>query len=249
MPDTVLMTATVRPNTDLFVTQSDPSLRLRQYQEAISSMRSSLRPETDLAIVETSGVGPSQLTALVAPQHRATIRVINFDAMNSDSTQGKGRIEADAVRHAVGVIAATAGTSSTTTVHKVTGRLVIENASEVFSSIDGPVVRARSTMDRSFVDTRVVSARIEEWMTVVLRDADAVDERAGVFLEHAVAAALARAAALHRIRLERFPVRPRIRGQSGSTGAAYRGGPPRAASNVTRMLERGLAGLAARKQI
>ncbi|MCM3521966.1 hypothetical protein [Curtobacterium sp. P97] len=247
MSDTVLMTATVQPNTNIFVSQSDPEMRMRQYQEAIAAMRTGISKSVDLVIVETSGADPSSLTALLSPAGRTATRVINFDATESDPERGKGRVEADALRHAIRIVRDQKGALAT--VHKVTGRLIVANAARIFAALPGPIVRVRSTLDRTFVDTRVISARAQEWESVVLRDSAFIDESSGVYLEHTVAASLAHAAALKQIRLERFPARPRIWGQSGSTGGTYSGGPNSAVSGAWGWIERQLAEVASRKQV
>lgn len=249
--ETVLLTATVRPNTNLFVAQADPAVRLLHYQQAISAIRSQLDERVDLVVVETSGGATADLTELLTElltdRDRALTRVVPFDPSTSEADKGKGRIEADAIRFAVGGIIRSSGRDAT--IHKLTGRLVLENPSQVLLPVLGPVVRVRTTADRSFVDTRLMTGRAQEWLDVILAETTMIDERAGVYLEHAVAASLARSAALKQIRLERFPVRPRIVGQSGSTGEFYGAGSGRFKRRLIELFEDRLSRLASHKQV
>lgn len=245
--ETVLLTATVRPNTNLFVAQSDPGVRLLQYRRAINAIRSQLDDRVDLVVVETSGEGTADLTEHLTERDQSLTRVVSFDPTSSEADKGKGRVEADAIRFAVEGIIRTSGRD--TTIHKMTGRLVLENSSQVLLPVLGPIVRVRTTADRSFVDTRLMTARAQEWMDVVLAETTMIDERAGVYLEHAVAASLARSAALKQIRLERFPVRPRLLGQSGSTGESYGAGPGRFKRQLIELFEDRLSRLASHKQV
>ena len=245
--ETVLLTATVRPNTGLFVAQADPAVRLLQYRQAISAIRSQLDERVDLVVVETSGEATADLTELLPEKDRAMTRVVSFDPTTSEVDRGKGRVEADAIRFAVEGIIRSSGRDAT--IHKMTGRLVLENPSQVLLPVLGPVVRVRTTADRSFVDTRLMTGRAQEWLDVILAETTLIDEPAGVYLEHAVAASLARSAALKQIRLERFPVRPRIVGQSGSTGKFYGAGPGRFKRRLIELFEDRLSRLASHKQV
>lgn len=245
--ETVLLTATVRPNTSLFVAQPDPAVRLLQYRQAISAIRSQLDEQVDLVVVETSGEATAELTELLPEKDRALIRVVSFDSTTSEVDRGKGRVEADAIRFAVEGIIRSSGQD--TTIHKMTGRLGLENPSQVLRPVLGPVVRVRTTADRSFVDTRLMTGRAQEWLEVILAETTMIDESAGIYFEHAVAAALARSAALKQIRLERFPVRPRITGQSGSTGEVYGAGPGKVKRQLLELFEDRLSRLASHKQV
>lgn len=247
MQEIMLLTATVRPNVEVRLAVSDPVDRLRQYQEAVAATRARVRSGVGLVIVETSHARKSDLVARLSAAERKATRVISFDGSSVDAARGKGFVEAAAVQFALSEIVASSGEE--TTVHKLTGRLVLENAARVLQPADWPVVRVRMTVDRSFADTRLISARAVDWREVVLSESSSIDEPNGVYIEHTVAAGLARAAALRRVSLERFGARPRIIGQSGSTGAAYRGERFRVMANAAYFAEKRIASLAARKQV
>ncbi|MBF4584901.1 hypothetical protein [Curtobacterium sp. VKM Ac-2887] len=246
MTGTVLLTATVRPNTTMYLVQHDPAARLEQYRRAISSWATQLEATSfDLTVVETSGATATELLSAVDPRLRSRIRTIQYDPSESDASRGKGRLEADAI--ACGV-AAIEDSDPDQSIYKSTGRLVLRNARRLVRPIPLDAVRVRMTLDRSFADTRFVGAHAQVWRTILLADTAAVDEEAGIYLEHVLAGAVARAAALQQIRIERFPERPHFVGQSGSTGRRYRRGLTSALPTLPLLAERGLARLASRKQ-
>jgi hypothetical protein len=245
---TVLLTATVRPNTQLYVAQADPLVRLGQYQRAIASWVDAVEAaDADLFIVETSGATADDLLLNVPVASRASINVLSFDAGDTKADRGKGRIEAEAILHGLSAIQQTSGAGGT--VYKGTGRLVVRNAARILRRLPPEAVQIRMTADRSFADTRLLGASIGTWQQVVLADRDYIDEMRGVFLEHTVAASVGRAAALKTIQIQRFSQRPSFDGQSGSTGRQYRSAGQGPGAILRRIAEGRLAALAARKQV
>ncbi|WIE83847.1 hypothetical protein [Curtobacterium sp. MCPF17_021] len=247
MTGTVLLTATVRPNTTMYLVQHDPVARLEQYRHAISTWATQLEGTTfDLTVVETSGATATELLSAVDSGLRHRIRTIQYDPSESDASRGKGRLEADAIARGVAAVEQDSGPDQS--IYKSTGRLVLRNARRLVRPIPLDAVRVRMTLDRSFADTRFVGAHAQAWRTVLLADTAAIDEEAGIYFEHVVAGSVARSAALQQIRIERFPERPHFAGQSGSTGRRYRGGLTSAVPALPLLAERGLARLASRKQ-
>lgn len=247
MTGSVLLTATVRPNTTMFLVQQDPDARLEQYRHAISTWATQLEGTSfDLTVVETSGATATELLSSVDPRLRHRIRTIQYDPSQSDASRGKGRLEADAIAHGVAVIEQESGADQS--IYKSTGRLVLQNARRLVLPLPLDAVRVRMTLDRTFADTRFVGAHAQAWRRILLADTTAVDEEAGIYFEHVLAGAVARSAALQQIRIERFPERPYFAGQSGSTGRRYRRGITATVPALSLLAERGLAHLAARKQ-
>ncbi|MBT1675197.1 hypothetical protein KK087_02970 [Curtobacterium flaccumfaciens pv. flaccumfaciens] len=247
MTGTVLLTATVRPNTTMNLVQHDPDARLAQYRHAIGVWAAQLDGTSfGLTVVETSGATATQLLSSVDAGSRHRIRVVQYDPTESDPSRGKGRLEADAIVHGLASIEQASGSDQS--IYKSTGRLVLRNARRLVVPIPSRTVRVRMTLDRSFADTRFVGARAHDWRTVLLADAAAIDEEAGVYFEHVLAAAVARSAALKQIRVEHFPERPYLTGQSGSTGRRYGRGFASSVPALSLLAERGLAVLASKKQ-
>lgn len=247
MTGTVLLTATVRPNTTMYLVQHDPDARLEQYRHAISTWATQLDGTSfDLTVVETSGATTTELLSSVDPRLRRRILVIQYDPSASDASRGKGRLEADAIGHGIAAIERDSGTDQS--IYKSTGRLVLRNARRLVLPIPHDAVRVRMTLDRSFADTRFIGADAQTWRRVLLADTAAIDEQAGIFFEHVLAGAVARSAALQQTRIERFQERPEFAGQSGSTGRRYRRALTSAVPALSFLAERGLARLASRKQ-
>lgn len=248
MTSTVLLTATVRPNTQLFLARSDPAERLAQYRRSIAHWAEGLQPiDADLLVVETSGADPDELLAEVPVARRSEIRVLSYDAGEALGAVGKGTLEAEAIRRGLEIVRSESGGGHT--VYKVTGRLVLTNARRLVQDLGPRAARVRMTVDRTFADTRFLGGSIGVWDRVLLADVDRIDEPRGVFLEHVVAGSLGRAVALKDVAVERFPVRPLFDGRSGSTGQLYSRRRPRPVESVYRLAETALTAVAARKQV
>lgn len=248
MTSTVLLTATVRPNTELFVAQADPETRLAQYRTAIARWADLVRSsDVDLVVVETSGAQPTSLLSDVPSPLRSYVRVISYEAADTDNARGKGPFEVEAIRRGLAAISQESGDDRT--VYKGTGRLVLSNAGALVQDLGSRSVRIRMTADRSFADTRFLGGTVATWHRVLLDDTDQIDELAGIYLEHVVAGSVARAAAMRSINLERLPQRPVFDGQSGSTGETYTSQYLRTPERLRRLGEDLLASIAARKQV
>lgn len=247
MTSTVLLTATVRPNTQLFLTQSDPAERLAQYRRAIARWAEDLEPiDAELVVVETSGAGRDELLTEIPKARRSAVAVLSYNAGEVLGAVGKGTLEAEAIRRGLEMVLRESGADRT--VYKATGRLVLANARLLVQDLGPQAVRVRMTADRTFADTRFIGGSLAAWSRVLLADADRIDEPRGVFLEHVVAGSVGRAAALKDVALDRFPVRPLFDGQSGSTGQVYGRG-LRSVESLRRLAESALAAAAARKQV
>ncbi|WIB67967.1 hypothetical protein DEI93_02685 [Curtobacterium sp. MCBD17_035] len=243
----VLLTATVHPNVSDGIHVVDPEIRLAQYRTAIADWESwSSRLGFRLALVETSGAPADRLLSEVPPAGRPAIDVVHYAPSSEEVTAGKGRIESAAVIHAISALVA----DDALTVFKCTGRLRIANPQAVISAVGAASVRLRMTLDRTFADTRLIGAAAHVWRDVLLKDREVLDDTGGIYLEHLVAAEVARASALSQIAIERFPSRPLFIGLSGSTGRTYVGRRfPALGARLIGGSERLLGSLAARKQV
>lgn len=243
----ILLTATVNPNVSEFLKVTDPKRRLSQYQRAIREWHLALRgSEFELAIVETSEAAETDVLALLSPTERSRVRFVNYTPTADEMECGKGAIELSAIRHAV---LSHPGLRPEDTIYKCTGRLSVSNAMRCIGVLPPGTVRARMAINRSMVDTRLFGATAAIWKNVLFADVDQIDDSAGVYYEHVVAAQLSAALAVSRITLSRFPNRPIFSGISGTSGRAYSKRLTRVTYWILRPIERAMASLANRKQI
>lgn len=247
-PGIVLLTATVTPNGNFGIVAASPDRRREQYRRAVAHWASSLRgsPFT-LAIVETSGEPADSLTRLVAVGSSATVEVHAFAPTASLVARGKGAIEAAAIQHVLEPRDEPVDGSAT--LYKATGRLRLLNAGACLELLAPATVRVRMALDRTYADTRLLGARASVWRTCLEGMAEEVDDDAGVFLEHVVASRIASRAALSTIAVSRFPVRPVLAGESGTSGARYSPLRQFASGRLLHPLESALVRLAGRKQV
>lgn len=244
----VVLTATVVPDPGLGrLALADPGERLRQYRRAISAWANWARGTgSSVLVAESSGVGAGELLEGVGRRCRDLVSYAHVDPPAHVRARGKGASEWSMIASA---IAQARDLTAGTTIYKVTGRLTLANAPRVLVPLGPHDVAVRMTADRSFADTRVIGARREIWESVLLPAGDDADDGRGVYVEHAVAGHIARAAALRRCEVRSFPVRPRIVGASGSTGADYGDSRPELLDVVTGRLEGWLRQLASKKQV
>jgi hypothetical protein len=213
-----LLTATVRPNLTKKLAVVDPSVRLRQYQEALRSWVEVAREQdAHIAIVETSGFERAAFLAAVDASDQGRITFVNYEPSAAVIGRGIGYIEWQAIRFAL----ETVGFHADDTVYKVTGRLTVTNPKAVFGRLEPNGVRLRTRIDGSHSDTRVLGASVAVWRDVLLPAADDVDYDRRIEIEHTVAARVRHARTLGRVSVSSFPRRPRFAGQSGTNGATY----------------------------
>jgi hypothetical protein len=213
--DWVLLTAAVSPATAIRVAVSDVRERQAQYRLAFSwwsafCAKNSYR----LLVVETSGADAET----VLPTN-ADVSWLSYDAVSGLAERGKGAIESAALDHALAHLATQ--DQSSRTVHKVTGRLRISNADKVLRSHSVGEISIRRTIDRRYVDTRLLSFTIYDWQNNFREMYSEVEDPKGRYLEHVFARRLAEAEYARRLRVSAFRSRPMVEGVSGSTGARY----------------------------
>jgi hypothetical protein len=214
MTQAVLLTAAVRPDPRFTVALADPDARLRQY---VASVREWLRfgeqTGARVVVVETSRSAEllNQVPAL------RQLEVIEFEPSDQMADRGKGAVEAGAIDHALAGLA----NEGVRTITKVTGRLGIVDASRTLPPLAANSVMVRRTLDRRFVDARLIHATVDVWTDSLRGMAGAVNEVAGTYIEHVVGLRLVQAEFERGTDVLRFPKRPRFRGQSGTTGSQY----------------------------
>lgn len=232
----ILLTAAIDPDPRFGSVVSAPEERLLQYRSAITYW-SGVAKDLGymLAVVETTG---SSLLDRKVP-------VISFAATDTLVAQGKGAVEAAALDYALSVSALDPGA----TVAKVTGRLIVRNASQLLDPIAENAVRARRTLDRKYCDSRFFVASAGFWKDHLWGMAEEVKDCEGRYLEHALAHRLNNAEYLSGARVEKFPRRPLFIGTSGTNGKRYGSMVDRMMSPPIGAAERILSAQLTRKQI
>ncbi|MCC8908126.1 hypothetical protein [Curtobacterium sp. GD1] len=213
-----LLTATVRPNMLKKLRVTDPTIRLRQYQDALKHwVEAARQQDAGVIIVETSGFERSTFLSEVAPDDRAAIQYVNYEPSAEVVDRGIGYIEWSAIRYAID----SNEFDGADTVYKVTGRLVVTNPGQVFGKLASDGVRLRTRIDGSHSDTRVLGASVRMWQEVILPAAEDVDYERRIEIEHCVAARIRFARTIRKVKVSRFPRRPLFAGQSGTNGSVY----------------------------
>lgn len=243
----VLLTATVTPNVSEHLVVSDPHVRLRHYQDSVKEWHRALAPSGfDIAIVETSGATRGDILSKLSGPEQSNIAFFNYQPSLHQIERGKGAIEMAAIQHA---ITEHGGLAPESTIYKCTGRLPLINVNDCIGALSPMSVRARMTLDRSWVDTRLFGATMQVWKDLLFDSADRVDDNRGIYFERVVAARFSAGIALNEIRLSRFASRPLFSGVSGTSGNRYSPARSRLKSIVLGSFETGLARLATRKQV
>lgn len=208
----ILLTAAVTPEASFASSLADPEERLRQYEAAIVCWtKIAYDTGCSLGVVETTASG--HLLGDVA-------RVLDFTPSEAARERGKGAVEAEALDAALRAF----DMDGDSTLHKVTGRLMLRNAAALVRPLPTGVATVRRTLDRSYCDTRFFSASYDVWQKYLTGMAEEVNDSGGRYLEHVMAHRLIEAE-YQGVMVERFAERPLILGASGTTGKAY--GTPR----------------------
>jgi hypothetical protein len=176
-----------------------------------------LQPADQLIVVENSGFDlPSALAS-------ETARAIHFvpapQPTAMDIEKGKGYLEAQMMRHAL-------GEARGDVVAKVTGRLQVLNFSRLRT--DWPPVSARWISARLSFDLRLADSRfyVCDRQTAGAANEYAmriVNESSGVWIEHALARFIMAATGQGYSEFVRFRRAPLVRGTSASAGIRYGG--------------------------
>ncbi len=221
----LVLTATVCPHADSGVAVADPERRRRQYAAALAQWaRRFTAPSTRIVVAENSVGDPDRLQQLLDP-NRHHPQVEYLCCGHRAATGAKGAAEAALLDDTIERLTRRAGgPAAQDLMVKITGRLWVSNAAKVLPPVHhGRQVFVRRTLDGSYVDTRLLAATVSVWRHELAGMADQVEEPTGVFLEHIVAARLARGAATGALSVAGFNRRPRFRGVSGTSGSRYGG--------------------------
>jgi hypothetical protein len=217
-PLVVLLTATIDPRGTPFVAVKDPAIRLAQYKQALKQWLHVPAPFS-LAFCENSGYGATAIAEVARVENRFHRPIALFGLESSDGCAefGKGHGEMDILRQ---WLAKREGQERY--VLKVTGRLSVMNARRLILSLAGceEDVRCELRRNLTYSDSRIFFASSGFLRDFLVPRIEEVDDVHGVYFEHVLARSVHSALAEGR-KWAPLPVRPWVRGRSGSTGAAY----------------------------
>lgn len=214
----VVLTTAVIPNVH-HADLRDPRLRRAQYLASTAFWR----PVADgtaarLLVLDCTGIGIA--TTRDELELPADVLVRSFAPAQDLLDRGKGAIEAAAIDELI----CADGIRPEDTFYKVTGRLIVRNAADLLRPLADRQVMLRRRVDNSWADTRFFGMRASTWAACYTGMATQLDDFAGVWLEHVMAARTMSAALERRVVETPFAHPPMIVGQSGSHGHRYRAG-------------------------
>ena len=232
--EVVLSPAALRPSPRVPFTALDPDQRLELYRSAFSDwLDIVILSGKKLCIVETTG--ESARTLLGDREGEADF--LSHEPDTSLEPLGKGALESSALDAGMSFIAEQYGEQ--TTVHKVTGKLLVPNWRSVLKPIAVEEIRIRRSMDRGTCDTRVFTTSPATWLTYFGDAFTETNDVEGRYLEHVVGQrSIAAEYNSQTFRVSRFSAPPKIRGISGSDGKAYGGFNKDGLSNVLARIEK-----------
>lgn len=221
MTTAILLTAAVTPSPLVSVALADPAVRRQQYLDAWRFWVTFARASgSALWLVETSGADSAAFDALAGRGLGERYRFVRFTPSASAERRGKGSIESDAIDAALRSIAP----DDDVAVYKATGRYTVANAAAIVRPLPRDRVVVRRHVDRGYIDTRLLGAPAGVWRTTFAGMGPLCDDDAGRYVEHVAAQRLITAEYEGSVLATRFPVRPAMRGVSGTRGVRY-GGP------------------------
>jgi hypothetical protein len=211
----LLLTATVDPGQTLLVARRDPLVRLADYQQALRYWLSEGAIRR-VVFCENSSYDQTSLKLLGASYDKCDIEYISLLGNQTGATKGKGHAELEMIRHAM---ANSKFLTNSDIIVKCTGRLTVRNAPQLFRSISLCKFDVMCTLKKNltFADSRLFAATPAFFRDYLLPTLTMIDDSAGVYFEHALACATARALS-ERHSWQPFPSFPLIEGISGTDG-------------------------------
>lgn len=215
----LLLTATVNVGGVVAMSRCDPEVRLRDYQTAIAwwdRLPPASGPDT-ITVCENSG----------CPIRRpdgsdwSRVRVVFWNGQNFDRALGKGYGEMNTLLSAFDHHSAEWAPQDW--IIKCNGRYRVPSTSSFCRYLRRhPELDLVSDMSRSFswCDSRFFAARLACWRAYILPTAPRINDSAGVYFEHVLAAA-AHTLMAQGGRFSLLPFVPDICGASGSMGHSY----------------------------
>lgn len=231
----LVLTAAVSPHADVPFTALLPEQRLELYRVGFRFwFEQANLMDLKLVVVETTGQPASNF---FTDEELDSVHFLNFSPNKKFNKRGKGALEAECLDYAVQVLSDLY--AAKTTFHKVTGKLIIPNAKSIIRPQRDNQLTIRRSLDRSVCDTRVFSTTLGTWkshfsgMSALTNDLDS-----SKYIEHVIAYKSVIAEFSNGLTVSPFPQIPRIKGISGSNGAAYGGFSKDGLSNLLSHIEK-----------
>ena len=213
----LLMTATIDPGATPMVARNDPLMRLRDYQESLETWLA-CGAARKIVLYENSGydIGPLKKIVSRFPGHNVEFH--SFLGNDSGPSRGKGYSELAGIAR---VLSQSSLLQNCKYIAKCTGRLTVGNAAKLFRLIEAEQfdVMCPLKMNLRFAPSRFFVATPRFISDYLVPQQSIIDDNRGVFFEHALACATARALS-DRGRWLPFPIFPDIRGISGTYGVS-----------------------------
>jgi hypothetical protein len=218
----LVLTATIDPGAMTFTVRTDPTMRMADYCNALkqwSNWRASSPWPVDIIFCENSGYPLDNLQRVV--EGRKAIRFIQFDGNKYPSVLGKGYGEAKILEH---VFSADPSVGNYDYCVKCTGRIFVSNATRVLRILESAPDICSLPMSKrgAFVDSRFFVARPKAFRLLLDGLAESINDTAGIYFEHALAAKISEAIRSGK-RWTPFHTLPYYIGVSGSTGERLNG--------------------------
>jgi hypothetical protein len=222
-PNTVLLlTATIDTGSTPKVARSDPTIRLHDYEHALRLWLESGSVE-HLVFCENSGYDLGRLEAVAAPFDGTQMEFISFNGNAVGTSRGKGFAELNLILHA---LSHSRLLSQAGTVIKCTGRFTVRSPQRLLARIGAEKFDVMCDIGRylTFADSRFFAATPAFIADYLGREKDTVNDYNGIYLEHALACATARALADRKV-WRPLPAAPQLVGISGTLGTRVTDGP------------------------
>jgi hypothetical protein len=213
----LLLTATIDPGATTMVARKDPQVRLRDYQYSLTAWLSS-GAVGKIVLYENSGSDISSLKDIAQRFPDLDVEFHSFFGNESGSSKGKGYAELLGIAR---TLEQSQLIRNCRFMVKCTGRITLANANKVFRLVNDMEFDVMCSLGRNltFADSRLFAAKPSFISQYLIPQQAIIDDSNGVFFEHALACATARALS-DRKRWLPFPVFPDIRGISGTFGAS-----------------------------
>jgi hypothetical protein len=225
----LLLTATIDPGATPMVARGDPAVRLQDYTHALEAWLNS-RAARRVVFCENSGHDLTALKSVAAHRCDCEVEFLSFSGNHYGRERGKGYSELKIIEHA---IERSELIAESEVIIKCSGRLTVRNATTVLRAIATTQFDIMCFLRQhlAFADSRLFAATplfIREYFSPRI---DMIDDFAGIYFEHALACATARALADRR-QWRPFPVFPRIEGVSGTDGTVMTDSPLKSATKA-----------------
>lgn len=215
----VVLTAAVVADPRFSVVQSDAADRESQYRRALRWWQCTAADNGwRLVFVESSGYAESTFIDFLCSSDGAPVLYLGFHPTAAQVRRGKGAVESAMMGTAIDALG---DEGFRGTVYKVTGRLVVSNASLIFVDPREDSVICRRVSDFSRIDVRCVGASMRSWELLLKAIEHDIDEQFGGDFGEVLAARVVGLRNSRAVTVSSFARRPNFQGSSGTRGERY----------------------------